>query len=145
MSKTIVVDVTPEAEELANRPYSIVIEHDPEDGWIGRIPELPGHIAVDETVEGMLALAEDAKRAWIATALALGRPVPPPQRFDDTPMKSGKFVVRVPPPVHTALVREANRQGVSLNELVSDTLALVVARGFDGVIRAVAESNAHNP
>ncbi len=46
MSETIVIDITPEAEELANRPYSIVIEHDPEDGWIGRIPELPGRIAV---------------------------------------------------------------------------------------------------
>lgn len=144
MSKTIVVDITPEAEELANRPYSIVIEHDLEDGWIGRIPELPGHIAVDESVEEMLALAEDAKRAWIATALALGRPVPPPRPADDTTMKSGKFIVRVPPPVHTALVREANRQGVSLNELVSDTLALVVAKGFDGVVRAVSESNAHD-
>ncbi len=98
----------------------------------------------DESVEVMLALAEDAKRAWIATALVLGRPVPPPRAVDDTTMKSGKFVVRVPPPVHTALVREANRQGVSLNELVSDTLALVVAKGFDGVVRAVAESNAHD-
>jgi len=46
MSETIVIDITPEAEELANRPYSIVIEHDPEDGWIGRILELPGRIAV---------------------------------------------------------------------------------------------------
>jgi len=68
MSKTIVVDITPEAEELANRPYSIVIEHDPEDGWIGRIPELPGHNAVDESVEAMLALAEDAKSRRGSTA-----------------------------------------------------------------------------
>lgn len=142
MSKTIVVDITPEVEALANRSYSIVIEHDPEDGWIGRIPELPGHIAVGDTVEEMLALAEDAKRAWIATALSLGRPVPRP--VEDAPMKSGKFLVRVPPPVHTALVREADRQGVSLNELVSDTLALVVAKGFDGVVRAVSESNTHD-
>ena len=142
MSKTIIVDITPEVEELANRPYSIVIEHDPEDGWIGHIPELPGHIAVGDTVEEMLTLAEDAKRAWIATALSLGRPVPRPT--EELSMKSGKFIVRVPPPVHTALVREANRQGVSLNELVSDTLALVVAKGFDGVVRAVAESNTHD-
>lgn len=141
MSKTIIVDITPEVEELADRPYSIVIEHDLEDGWIGRIPELPGHIAVGDTVEEMLTLAEDAKRAWIATALSLDRPVPRP--IEELSMKSGKFVVRVPPPVHTALVREANRQGLSLNELVSDTLALVVAKGFDGVVRAVAESNTH--
>ncbi|MGI8857285.1 MAG: toxin-antitoxin system HicB family antitoxin [Thermomicrobiales bacterium] len=139
------VDITPEVETLAARPYRLVIWRDEDDGaWCGEIPELPGHIAAADTIEEMLALAEDAKRAWIATALSLGRPVPPPSAIEDTPMKSGKFLVRVPPPVHTALVREADRQGVSLNELVSDTLALVVAKGFDGVVRAVAESNITN-
>jgi len=139
------IAITPEVEALAAQPYRLVIWRDEDDdAWCGEIPELPGHIAAADTLEEMLALAEDAKRAWIATALALGRPVPPPRPADDTTMKSGKFVVRVPPPVHTALVREANRQGVSLNELVSDTLALVVAKGFDGVVRAIAESNAHD-
>lgn len=138
------VEITAEVEALAARPYRLVIWRDEDDdSWCGEIPELPGHIAAGETVEEMLALAEDAKRAWIATALALGRPVPPPRPVDDIPMKSGKFIVRIPPPVHTALVQEAHRQGVSLNELVSDTLALVVAKGFDGVVQAIAASNAH--
>lgn len=139
------IAITPEVEALAARSYRLVIWRDEDDNaWCGEIPELPGHIAAADTLEEMLALAEDAKKAWIATALALGRPVPPPRPADDTAMKSGKFIVRVPPPVHTALVREANRNGVSLNELVSDTLALVVAKGFDGVVRAVSESNTHD-
>jgi len=143
--KVMEVAITPEVEALAARPYRLVIWRDEDDDiWCGEISELPGHIAAADTLEEMLALAEDAKRAWIATALALGRPVPPPRAVDNTTMKSGKFVVRVPPPVHTALVREANRYGVSLNELVSDTLALVVAKGFDGVVRAVSESNTHD-
>ncbi len=138
------VAITPEVESLAAQSYRLVIWRDEDDdAWCGEIPELPGHIAAADTIEEMLTLAEDAKRAWIATALALGRPVPPPRPADDTTMKnkSGKFIVRIPPPVHTALVQEARRQGVSLNELVSDTLALVVAKGFDGVVQAVAQRN----
>lgn len=136
----VVLDLTPEVEALAKRPYGLVIEHDQEDRWIGRILELPGHLAVGATPEEMLTLSEDAKRAWIATALALGRSVPPPLALQQAPTKSGKFVVRVPPPIRVALAQEADRHRVSLNELVSDTLALVVAKGFDGVVQALADS-----
>ncbi|HEY4330827.1 MAG TPA: toxin-antitoxin system HicB family antitoxin [Phycisphaerae bacterium] len=40
-----------------------------------------------------------------------------------TPAKSGKFVVRMPTSLHMALEREANREGVSLNQLVVTKLA----------------------
>jgi hypothetical protein len=41
-----------------------------------------------------------------------------------TPKKSGKFVVRVPQSLHAALEREANSEGVSLNQLVVTKLAV---------------------
>jgi len=41
-----------------------------------------------------------------------------------TPTKSGRFVVRVPRSLHAALEREAEREGVSLNQLVMAKLAL---------------------
>jgi HicB family len=40
-----------------------------------------------------------------------------------TPKKSGKFVVRLPQSLHIALEREAQREGVSLNQLVVAKLA----------------------
>jgi len=41
-----------------------------------------------------------------------------------TPKKSGRFVVRIPRSLHAALEREANREGVSLNQLVVAKLAV---------------------
>jgi len=41
-----------------------------------------------------------------------------------TPKKSGKFVVRLPQSLHLALEREAEREGVSLNQLVVAKLAV---------------------
>ena len=41
-----------------------------------------------------------------------------------TPRKSGKFVVRVPTSLHAALEREANEEGVSLNQLIVAKLAV---------------------
>ena len=41
-----------------------------------------------------------------------------------TPSKSGRFVVRVPRSMHAALEREAELEGVSLNQLIVAKLAL---------------------
>jgi hypothetical protein len=41
-----------------------------------------------------------------------------------TPKKSGRFVVRLPQSLHLALEREAQREGVSLNQLVVAKLAI---------------------
>jgi predicted HicB family RNase H-like nuclease len=41
-----------------------------------------------------------------------------------TPRKSGKFVVRLPSSLHAALEREAEEEGVSLNQLVVTKLAI---------------------
>lgn len=41
-----------------------------------------------------------------------------------TPQKSGRFVVRLPQSLHGALEREAEREGVSLNQLVVAKLAV---------------------
>ena len=41
-----------------------------------------------------------------------------------TPQKSGRFVVRLPKTLHAALEQEAQREGVSLNQLVVTKLAV---------------------
>lgn len=72
------LEFTREVEELASRPYPIVVWNDAENGWVGIIPDLPGLSAAGETPEEVIAIAEEAKRLWIAAALADGKPVPHP-------------------------------------------------------------------
>ena len=45
-----------------------------------------------------------------------------------TPKKSGKFVVRLPRSLHAALEAEAEREGVSLNQLVVAKLSMQMSR-----------------
>jgi predicted HicB family RNase H-like nuclease len=45
-----------------------------------------------------------------------------------TPAKSGKFIVRLPRSLHAALHAEAEKEGVSLNQLVVTKLAMQVSR-----------------
>ena len=49
-----------------------------------------------------------------------------------TTEKSGKFVVRLPKTLHGALEQEANREGVSLNQLVVTKLAVKLSQISDG-------------
>jgi antitoxin HicB len=75
---TVHVEITPEVERLAARPYRVEVTR--EDGdYVGRIPDLPGLVTGGATLEEMYAMIEDAKRGWIATAIHFGDPVPEPQ------------------------------------------------------------------
>jgi predicted RNase H-like HicB family nuclease len=70
--------ITPEIESLASRPYRLIVWHDEENGWAAVIPDLPGLSAAGDTLEEMVAIAEEAKRLWIAAALVGGQPIPEP-------------------------------------------------------------------
>ena len=49
-----------------------------------------------------------------------------------TPKKSGKFVVRLPRSLHAALEAEAEREGVSLNQLVVAKLSMQMSQMITG-------------
>jgi antitoxin HicB len=100
--------------------YTIEVRENEDGSFFARIPDLPGCMTEAETASDVLAQIEDAKRAWIATALEDGLEVPPPRDTDDY---SGRFVVRVPRSLHADLVRAARREGVSLNTLVVGALS----------------------
>ncbi|CAB3394950.1 type II toxin-antitoxin system HicB family antitoxin [Kyrpidia spormannii] len=88
-------------------------------GWLAEIPLLPGCMGDGETPEAAVANLEDAKRAWIETALALGRNIPEPV-VDDY---SGQLRVRMPKSLHRVLVERAREEHVSLNQLIIYYLA----------------------
>jgi antitoxin HicB len=89
-------------------------------GYSVEIKDLPGCISQGETLEEALEMIEDAKMAWIKVNLELGNSIPLPS----TEKKfSGRFVVRLPSSLHQQLAEQAERNGVSLNQMVSTLLA----------------------
>jgi antitoxin HicB len=114
-------------EYYLNLPYTREFIPDPTGGWDIRIKELPGCISQGETPEEAMRMIEDAMRLWLTVSLEDGDLIPEPRLEQEY---SGKFVARVPKSLHRKLVETAEQEGVSLNQLVSTTLAALVGDQF---------------
>ena len=113
-------------ENYLDLPYHIEVIRDNDEenpGWVARVMELPGCITQGDTFDELGEMIEDAMRGWIGVALEDGIPVPEPAPDEDY---SGKFVVRLPRSLHRQLAETAEREGVSLNQLVNVALARAV-------------------
>ena len=114
-------------EYFLNLPYTIEVmrESDPDEpGWVARVVELQGCITQGDDFAELGEMVQDAMRSWIEVALEDGQEIPEPRLEEDY---SGKFVVRVPKSLHRRLVNEAEREGVSLNQLINVALASAVS------------------
>ena len=101
--------------------YTYRVTWSPEDGeYVGLCAEFPSlswlAATAQEAFSGIRALVHDVLSDMHANAEA------PPAPLADRAY-SGKFLVRVPPETHRALVLRAAEEGVSLNRLVSARLA----------------------
>jgi antitoxin HicB len=103
----------------ASVPYTVEVRKNEDGTYFARIPDLPGCMTEADKWDDVLAQIEDAKRAWLTTALEDGVPIPPPRDAEDY---SGRFVVRMPRSMHAELAGAARREGVSLNTLVVGAL-----------------------
>jgi antitoxin HicB len=120
MSRTI--------DEYLKLPYTIKVTYDADaenPGWVAQVAELPGCLTQADTFEELGAMVQDAMRNWFEAALALGNPIPEPVADEEY---SGKFVVRLPRSLHRQLAETAEREGVSLNQLVNVALAHTVGQ-----------------
>ena len=106
-------------------PYRMEIYWD-NDYWAAEFPELPGLAAAGDTWEELYAMIDDAKRAWFAGMLDLGKPIPEPRPREEE--FSGKLVVRLPKSMHRAAAIAADRDGVSLNTYIVGAVSAAVAR-----------------
>ena len=107
-------------------PYHITLVQDgEEDGgkWIAAAEELPDCTRRANSAEEALGGLKDAMATWIAAALKEGRDIPEP-RSEATP--SGRLLLRMPRTLHAALTKAAERENVSLNQFITDSLASVV-------------------
>lgn len=98
-------------------PYELV--RDEEGVFVASHPDLPGCLAQGETANEAVANLDEARQAWIGYRFESGLPIPEP--VDEE--YSGKFLLRMSPALHSALAREARRQQLSLNQLISNVLS----------------------
>lgn len=90
--------------------FEIIIEPNEEGGFYARIPDIPSIFTGGITEIEALKNAKTAIMEYIEICEKDGLPVPQP--------RSGKFNVRVPKNLHRELVRKAQEEGVSLNQMV---------------------------
>lgn len=109
-------------EEYLRLPYMIVLRRDQRDDIVvARVEELPGCSAHGTSEQEALSNLHDNMADWIADCLEAGDPIPEPT--EEVELPSGKWLQRVPRSLHLKLIRLAEREGVSLNQLVTSTLA----------------------
>jgi predicted RNase H-like HicB family nuclease len=101
--------------------YRIIVFYREEDeGYIARIPELPGCSAFGKTPEEASKEVRVAAELWIKAARKMGREIPRPV---DEKKYSGKFALRLPPSLQRELDFDAKEEGISLNQLITYKLA----------------------
>ena len=120
-------------EDYLELPYRISLVYDEDEegneGWVAEVDELPGCLSQGETPDEAVANVRDAMAGWISVALEDGQRIPEPRTPESY---SGRLVVRMARSLHAELAREAETEGVSLNALITTTLA-----------RSVGEHEAH--
>jgi antitoxin HicB len=107
-------------------PYTVMLKRDEEGDFVARIKEFEGCVADGQDEMEALGNLEQVKALWIETALKANQSIPLPD--DDDELPSGKFLTRVPRSLHKSLIDIAEREHVSLNQLVTVALAEVAGR-----------------
>ena len=92
--------------------------------WTASVEELPGCTSHGKTSDEALDGIEAAMAKWIAVALEEGREIPEPKSATS---HSGRLLLRMPRTLHADLTRASEREGVSLNQFITDVLAAAVA------------------
>ncbi len=116
MSKTI-----RKPDEYLKEPYSRVLFPDEESGtYTAVILEFPGCIAQGDTPQEAYDNLENAAKEWIEAALSLKQEIPSPSQSLSF---GGRILLRLPKSLHRQLTLIAEREGVSLNQLIVSALA----------------------
>lgn len=102
---------------------------DEDEGFIAEAPDLPGCSAFGADEAEAVREAQDAIAAWIEAAKAAGRDIPDPSKLEPLTAYSGKFLVRIGRELHQRLTRDAQNDGLSLNQYALKLLSGGAPRG----------------
>jgi len=114
------------ADDYTGLPYHLLVVRDGEDKakpWTASVEELPGCTSQGKTSEEALGGIQSAMAKWIAVAVDEGREIPEPRSATS---HSGRLLLRMPRTLHADLTRASEREGVSLNQFITDVLAAAV-------------------
>ena len=110
-------------KKTTGREYLRVVEWSPEDRcFVGSAPPLIGRCCHGPTEANVLRQLKRIVEDWIRLAEKEGVALPPAER---TAEYSGRFLLRVPAPVHQALALKARAAGKSLNAYCAEKLAVL--------------------
>jgi antitoxin HicB len=113
-------------DRYVSLPYHLSLVQDGEEKggkWVAAIEELPACTSRGRSPEEALAGARNAMASWISDALMEGRAIPEPRSPSS---HSGRLLLRMPRTLHAELTRVAGREGVSLNQFITDSLASAI-------------------
>ena len=102
-----------------NLQYTVRLKKNSDSSYFAEIEELPGCMTEGDTQDQALEMIEDAKKAWLTIGLKRKLSIPEPV----TDEYSGKFNIRLPKFLHRKLAYKAKQEKISLNTLISTTLA----------------------
>lgn len=113
--------------------YSMAqIENDGEIVWAAQSKELRNCYGVGDTQQEALEELADNEQAWLEMAEENGFPIPKPH-IEKACTYSGKLTLRLSPKEHELAAGQAELQGISLNQYISDA---VVAYSHESVNNA---------
>ena len=116
-------NVDKDLEYYMKLPYTVEIVPYKDGGFFARIKELEGCMTEADTLEEVLKLLEDAKRAWLETALEEDLEIPLPESMREEKEYSGRILLRLPKSLHRKLAKAAKEEGVSLNTYIINLLS----------------------
>lgn len=101
-------------EEYMKLPYKLEIVPDSEEsGFVASYPELPGCITCGSTIADAVNNAEDAKKAWLLSAIEEHITIAEPESAQSY---FGQFKLRIPKTLHKTLVEDSKKEGISMNQ-----------------------------
>ena len=111
-------------DDYMKLPYTRMVQekHD-ESGhyFYGYILELDGCQSTGNTLDELYESLNEAMEGYLEVKLENNLPIPIPEDVEDY---SGKFVVRIPKTLHKRLAVQADKEGVSLNQLALYKLSM---------------------
>ena len=113
-----------DVKDYMKMPYTrLVQEMNDESGhyFYGRILELDGCQTTADTLNELYVSLNEIMESYLEIKIENQLPIPIPETAEKY---SGKFLVRLPKTLHQRLAIEANKEGISLNQLVLYKLAL---------------------
>ena len=123
--KTMIDNTIKNIEYYMALPYRMeIIPDKDEGGYTARFPELPGCLTCAESIEDLIANANDAKKAWLEAAIDEGISIAEPGDEDDIAEYSGQFKIRMPKSLHRSLSLHAKSEGISMNQYCNYLLAM---------------------